>query len=107
MPTILTGPELTAAALGLVANFNPSRIPRSELTELLTAFLQPLTSEHLRDESVDKLVEAANDYQEAMEYANDPMEVMDEKGGSWARHAQKSLRRVQVIAEAIADGGRP
>lgn len=107
MKSILTGPQLAQAAMNMVSAFDPTRLPRTDLTAALCAFLEPLTTEHLKREHVDKLIEAANDYHEAAVLALDPMEAMDEKGGTWERHATKSRRRVHVIAESIVDGGRP
>lgn len=107
MNAILTGDQLAAAAINLVQEFDPSRLPRTDLTHALTAFLTPLTTQHIKAPDVDKLIEAANDLWTAEAFALDPMEAMDEKGGTWARHAAKSRRRVEVIAAAIVDGGRP
>lgn len=105
--TRLTADQLTAAVIRFVGDFEPTRIPRAELTQMFAAFLMPLTHDGIKPEHVGKLVTAANDYHHAIEASLDPMEIMDEKGGSWARHAQKSRRRVEVIAAAICDGGRP
>lgn len=105
MPAILTGPQLAAAAIHMVSNFDPTRLPRTDLTAALTAFLEPLTTEYLRREDVDCLIEAANSWFEADRAAfDDPLES---KPHAWAKHAEKDRRRVEVIAASICDGGRP
>jgi hypothetical protein len=105
--TPLTPEQLTAAALSFVGNFEPTRIPRAELTQMFAAFLAPLTHDGLSMACVGKLIDAANDVYEAEKYGIDPMEAMDEKGGTWAHHAKKAERRVAVISASICDGGRP
>ncbi|MBB5748561.1 hypothetical protein [Micrococcus sp. TA1] len=105
MSAILTGPQLAQAAMNMVSNFDPTRLPRTDLTAALCAFLEPLTTEHLKREHVDKLIEAANSWFQADQLAyDDPMEG---KPHAWAKHADESRRRVRIIAEAIVDGGRP
>lgn len=99
--------QLSAAAISLANNYPTSRIPGPELAQALAAFLIPLTHEGVSMECLTKLVRAANDYIYALEAAYDPLEQMDEKGGAWDRHAQKALRKVEVIASAIVDGGKP
>lgn len=105
MPAILTGDQLAAAAIHMVSNFDPTRLPRTDLTAALTAFLEPLTTEHIRREHVDNLIETANSYYEAMTYAHG--DVMESKPHAWAKHAAKDKRAVEVIAASIVDGGRP
>lgn len=101
----LTADQLAAAALNFVAEFDPTRLPRTDLTHALTAFLMPLTHEGLKSKDVDCLVEAANSWFEAYRFAYE--DALEDKPHAWAKHAAKDLRRVQVIAEAIVDGGRP
>lgn len=101
----LTPEQLTAATLSLVAHFETHRLPRDDFNAALTAFLQPLTSEHLKAAHVDLLLKHANKWFDADVLAfNDPMEG---KPHAWAKHAEKDRRRVEVIAASICDGGRP
>lgn len=103
----ITADQLSAAAISMANNYQTSRIDGPELTQAFAAFLMPLTHEGVSMGCVGKLVKAANDYVFALEAAYDPIEQADEKGGAWMRHAQKAERRVNVIAAAIVDGGRP
>lgn len=103
--TPLTADQLTAAVLSLVTQFETVRLPRDDFNAALTAFLQPLTSEHLKAEHVNCLLKHANGWYEASTLAfDDPMEG---KPHAWAKHAAKDKRAVEVIAAAIVDGGKP
>ena len=103
----LAADQLAAAAISLANNYQTSRIDGPELTQAMAAFLMPVTHEGVTMACVSKLIKAANDYVFALEAAYDPIEQADEKGGSWERHATKSLRRVEVVAAAICEGGKP
>ena len=107
MSHILTGPAITAATLNLVRNFDPQRIPRGDMAEILTAFMQPLTTDLLCRDHLLTLIEAGEDWYGADQARRDHFEIVDEKAGAWDRAVQKKLRRVQVVAESIADGGTP
>lgn len=106
MPRInpLTADQLAAATLHMVGNYEITRIPRSELLQMFASFLAPLTHEGVSMKCVYKLFEAANDYYDAWETANNPMD--DDRPG-WLRKAEKDRRRVEVIAASIVDGGSP
>lgn len=100
--SILTAPQLTAAAINLVAEFDPTRLPRTDLTQALTGFLVPLTHDGLKRADVDALIEAANSHFEAHTLAfNDPLEG---KPYAWERHANEALTKVREIAENIVKG---
>ena len=103
----LSPEQLAAAAISLANQYETSRIDGPELTQAFAAFLMPITHEGVTMACISKLIKAANDYVFALEAAYDPIEQMDEKGGSWERHAAKSLRKVNVIAAAICEGGKP
>jgi hypothetical protein len=103
-PATLTAEQLTAAALGFVGAYEPTRIDRTELTSILHAILTPITHDGLRREDVACLITAANDNFRAWECANNPMD--DDRAG-WLRKAEKDRRRVEVVAASICDGGRP
>jgi hypothetical protein len=100
----LTSDQLAAATLSLVGNYEPTRVPRSELTQMFAAFLKPLTSDGIKPEHVSALITAANDAYYCWGNSQNPME--SDRAG-WAEDAAKAERRVQVVAAAICDGGRP
>lgn len=104
MSNPITSDQLTAAALGFVGEYDPQRIDRTELTSILHAILTPLTHDGLKREDVACLVGHANDYYDAWEAANNPME--GDRAG-WIKHAVRSQRKVEVAASSICDGGRP
>ena len=101
----LNADQLTAAVLNLVTQFDVHRLPRDDFNAALTAFLTPLTSEHLKAEHVNCLLKNANGWYEASTLAfDDPME---NKPHAWAKHANKDRRAVEVCSAAICEGGRP
>jgi hypothetical protein len=104
MSNTITADQLTAAALGFVGAYEPTRIDRTELTSILHAILTPLTHDGLKREDVACLIKYANDYYDAWEAASNPMECAP---NGWREHAKKSRRQVEVAAASICDGGRP